>query len=68
MEADARPRHSSISFVRSRNLAAILGKETSSELKVLSLLPRLGYRFRLLRRNLPVSDCVDLKIPWVYSL
>jgi len=42
-----------VSEQRSRNMAAIRGKDTIPELKVRSLLHHLGYRFRLHRRDLP---------------
>jgi DNA mismatch endonuclease, patch repair protein len=61
MVADARPGDSSISAIRSRNMAAIRGRDTSPELKVRSLLHRLGYRFRLHRRDLPGSP--DIVLP-----
>jgi DNA mismatch endonuclease, patch repair protein len=38
---------------RSRNMARIKSKNTTLELRVRSLLHRLGYRFRLHRRDLP---------------
>jgi DNA mismatch endonuclease (patch repair protein) len=42
-------------------MAAIRGRDTSPELKVRSLLHRLGYRFRLHRRDLPGSP--DIVLP-----
>jgi DNA mismatch endonuclease (patch repair protein) len=50
-----------ISAARSRNMAAIRGRDTSPEMKVRSLLHRLGYRFRLHRRDLPGSP--DIVLP-----
>jgi DNA mismatch endonuclease (patch repair protein) len=41
-------------------MAAIRGTDTSPELKVRSLLHRLGYRFRLHRRDLPGSPDIVL--------
>lgn len=38
---------------RSKNMAAIKGRDTKPELTVRSLLHRLGYRFRLHRPDLP---------------
>lgn len=38
---------------RSRNMAAIKGKNTKPELRIRSLLHSLGYRFRLHRKDLP---------------
>src|SRR5579863_7086975 len=38
---------------RSRNMAAIKGKNTQPEIRVRSLLHALGYRFRLHRKDLP---------------
>lgn len=38
---------------RSRNMARIRGKDTKPEMRVRSLLHRLGFRFRLHRRDLP---------------
>jgi DNA mismatch endonuclease (patch repair protein) len=38
---------------RSRNMAAIKGKNTMPELQVRSLLHSMGYRFRLHRKDLP---------------
>lgn len=50
-----------ISVQRSRNMAAIRGRNKSQELKVRGLLHRLGYRFRLHRRDLPGSR--DIMLP-----
>ena len=38
---------------RSRNMAAIKGKNTKPEMRVRSLLHSMGYRFRLHRKDLP---------------
>ena len=38
---------------RSRNMSRIKGRDTSPEIAVRSLLHRLGYRFRLHRKDLP---------------
>ena len=45
---------------RSRNMAAIKGKNTKPELRVRSLLHSLGYRFRLHRKDLPGSPDIIL--------
>lgn len=58
--ADNRTCSSEISAARSRNMAAIRGRDTTPELKVRSLLHHLGYRFRLHRRDLPGSPDVVL--------
>ena len=58
---EGRARDITISAARSRNMAAIRGRNTSPELKVRSLLHRLGYRFRLHRRDLPGSP--DIVLP-----
>ena len=46
---------------RSRNMAAIRGNNTKPELIIRSLTHRLGYRFRLHRRDLPGTP--DLVFP-----
>jgi DNA mismatch endonuclease, patch repair protein len=46
---------------RSRNMASIRGRDTEPEKTVRSLLHRLGYRFRLHRRDLPGKP--DLVFP-----
>lgn len=46
---------------RSRNMAAIRGKDTRPELIVRRIAHRLGYRFRLHRRDLPGTP--DLVFP-----
>lgn len=49
-----------VSHQRSRNMAAIRGRDTIPERRVRSLLHRLGYRFRLHRRDLPGSPDIVL--------
>jgi DNA mismatch endonuclease (patch repair protein) len=46
---------------RSRNMASIRGKNTKPEKIVRSLLHKLGYRYRLHRRDLPGKP--DLVFP-----
>ncbi len=46
---------------RSWNMSRIRGKDTKPELLVRSLLHRMGYRFRLHRRDLP--GCPDIVLP-----
>ncbi|MGC2659766.1 MAG: DNA mismatch endonuclease Vsr [Bryobacteraceae bacterium] len=46
---------------RSRNMAAIKGKNTNPEIRVRSLLHSLGYRFRLHRKDLPGKP--DIVLP-----
>jgi DNA mismatch endonuclease (patch repair protein) len=46
---------------RSRNMAAIRGKDTKPEIVVRTALHALGYRFRLHRRDLPGSP--DIVLP-----
>ncbi|HEX9983502.1 MAG TPA: DNA mismatch endonuclease Vsr [Thermoanaerobaculia bacterium] len=46
---------------RSRNMAAIRGRDTKPEMTVRRLVHRLGYRFRLHRRDLPGRP--DLVLP-----
>jgi DNA mismatch endonuclease, patch repair protein len=55
------PGESGISLQRSRNMAAIRGRDTKPERMVRSLLHQLGYRFRLHRRDLPGSP--DIVLP-----
>lgn len=50
-----------VSPVRSRNMAAIKGRNTTPELTVRKMLHRLGYRFRLHRRDLPGTP--DIVLP-----
>jgi DNA mismatch endonuclease (patch repair protein) len=47
--------------VRSRNMAAIKGKDTKPETSVRKLLHSLGYRFRLHRKDLPGKP--DIVLP-----
>ncbi|MEA5442087.1 DNA mismatch endonuclease Vsr [Cyanobium gracile] len=47
--------------MRSRNMAAIKGRNTRPELAVRKMLHRLGYRFRLHRRDLPGTP--DIVLP-----
>jgi DNA mismatch endonuclease Vsr len=49
----ARPAFDDVPPARRRNLAAVAGKDTTPELRVRRLLFRMGYRFRLHRRDLP---------------
>src|ERR1700744_5363571 len=46
---------------RSRNMAAIRGKDTKPEVRVRSVLHALGYRFRLHRKDLPGKP--DIVLP-----
>lgn len=46
---------------RTRNMSAIRGSNTKPELRVRSLLHRLGYRFRLHRKDLPGKP--DIVLP-----
>jgi DNA mismatch endonuclease (patch repair protein) len=46
---------------RSRNMARIRGRNTLPELKIRSMLHRLGYRYRLHRKSLPGTP--DLVFP-----
>jgi DNA mismatch endonuclease (patch repair protein) len=46
---------------RSRNMAAIRGKDTKPEVAVRSVLHSLGYRFRLHKKNLPGKP--DIVLP-----
>ena len=59
--AEEREPDITISPARSRNMAAIRGRNTSPERRVRSLLHGLGYRFRLHRRDLPGSP--DIVLP-----
>lgn len=49
-----------VSPMRSRNMAAIKGGNTKPELTVRKMLHRLGYRFRLHRRDLPGTPDITL--------
>ena len=55
-----------VSAQRSRNMAAIRGRDTTPERRVRSLLYRLGYRFRLHRRDLPGSP--DIVLPRYHTV
>jgi DNA mismatch endonuclease Vsr len=46
---------------RSRNMAAVRSENTKPELRVRSLLHRLGFRFRLHRKDLPGSPDIVLR-------
>lgn len=46
---------------RSRNMAAIRGKNTKPEMRVRSILHSLGYRYRLYRKDLPGKP--DIVLP-----
>jgi len=46
---------------RSRNMSKIRGRDTKPELKVRSVLHRMGYRFRLHRKDLPGKP--DIVLP-----
>lgn len=46
---------------RSRNMAAIKGRDTKPEMRVRSLLHSLGYRYRLHRKDLPGKP--DIVLP-----
>ncbi|TPI09918.1 DNA mismatch endonuclease Vsr [Mesorhizobium sp. B4-1-3] len=48
-----RPDFQNVSAARRRNMAAIKARNTRPELQVRQLLHRLGYRFRLHKRDLP---------------
>lgn len=48
-----RPAFEDVPSARRRNMAAIRGRDTKPELQVRRLLHRMGYRFRLQRRDLP---------------
>jgi DNA mismatch endonuclease (patch repair protein) len=50
-----------VSAIRSRNMAAIKGRDTTPELTVRKILHRLGYRFRLHRRDL--AGTPDIVLP-----
>jgi DNA mismatch endonuclease (patch repair protein) len=46
---------------RSANMRAVLGRDTAPEVLIRSILHRLGYRFRLHRRDLPGTP--DIVLP-----
>lgn len=56
----ARPSFDDVPPERRRNLAAVGGKDTTPELRVRRLLFRMGYRFRLHRRDLPGTPDIVL--------
>jgi DNA mismatch endonuclease Vsr len=56
-----RPNFHDVPAARRRNMAAIKGRDTRPELRVRRLLHRLGYRFRLHRRDLPGTP--DIVLP-----
>jgi DNA mismatch endonuclease (patch repair protein) len=60
MVVDDFPGIGEVPATRRRNMAAIRGSDTTPELRVRKLLHRLGYRFRLHRRDLPGSPDVVL--------
>jgi DNA mismatch endonuclease Vsr len=55
-----RPGFDDVPEARRRNLAAVAGKDTAPELRVRRLLFRMGYRFRLHRRDLPGTPDIVL--------
>jgi DNA mismatch endonuclease Vsr len=55
-----RPAFDDVPPERRRNLAAVGGKDTAPELRVRRLLHRMGYRFRLHRRDLPGTPDIVL--------
>jgi len=55
-----RPAFDDVPPARRRNLAAVAGKDTTPELRVRRLLFRMGYRFRLHRRDLPGTPDIVL--------
>lgn len=55
------PDREPIPLSRSRNMAAIRGRDTTPELEVRRILHRLGFRFRLHRRDLPGTP--DIVLP-----
>ena len=54
------PRFDDVPEARRRNLAAVAAKHTTPELRVRRLLFRMGYRFRLHRRDLPGTPDIVL--------
>jgi DNA mismatch endonuclease Vsr len=56
----ARPGFEDVPEGRRRNLAAVAGKHSTPELRVRRLLFRMGYRFRLHRRDLPGTPDIVL--------
>jgi DNA mismatch endonuclease Vsr len=55
-----RPAFDDVPPARRRNLAAVAGKDTAPELRVRRMLHRMGYRFRLHRRDLPGTPDIVL--------
>jgi DNA mismatch endonuclease Vsr len=55
-----RPSFDDVPPARRRNLAAVASKNTTPELHVRRLLHRLGYRYRLHRRDLPGTPDIVL--------
>jgi DNA mismatch endonuclease Vsr len=55
-----RPAFDDVPAARRRNLAAVASKDTAPELRVRRLLHRLGYRYRLHRRDLPGTPDIVL--------
>jgi DNA mismatch endonuclease Vsr len=55
-----RPTFEDVPPARRRNLAAVAGKDTTPELRVRRMLHRMGYRFRLHRRDLPGTPDIVL--------
>lgn len=55
------PEQEVVSLTRSRNMAAIRGKDTAPELAVRRILHAMGLRFRLHRKDLP--GCPDIVLP-----
>lgn len=51
---------------RSRNMAAIKGRDTKPEMRVRSILHSLGYRYRLHRRDLPGKP--DIVLPKYHTV
>ena len=58
-----RPAFDDVPPARRRNLAAVAAKDTTPELRVRRLLHRMGYRFRLHRRDLPGTPDIVLPGP-----
>ena len=52
-ERGTRPRFAGVTDARSRNMAAITGRDTKPEIVVRRMVHRMGYRFRLHAKNLP---------------
>jgi DNA mismatch endonuclease Vsr len=56
----ARPAFDDVPLARRRNLSAVAAKDTAPELRVRRLLHRMGYRYRLHRRDLPGTPDIVL--------